>query len=81
MRVELSARALHDYERLTKKLQTAADKQFNFLLKNLGHPSLRAKKYDEARDIWQARVDGSYRFYFQIIGDTYYIVRIIKHPK
>ena len=52
-----------------------------FLLKNIRYPSLRAKKYDEARDIWQARVDHNYRFYFKITQDIYYILNIIKHPK
>ena len=48
---------------------------------NLRHPSLRAKKYDEARDIWQARLDENNRFYFRIEGDTYRILSIIPHPK
>jgi len=50
-------------------------------LTNLRHPSLRAKKYDEAQDIWQARVDDDDRFYFQIEDDTYRILSIIPHPK
>jgi mRNA interferase RelE/StbE len=55
--------------------------QLAFLLSNLRHPSLRAKKYDEAIDIWQARVDDGYRFYFQIDGETYLLLSIIPHPK
>ena len=42
-----------------------------FLLRDLHHPSLRAKKYDEARDLWQARVTKGWRFYFKIVGDVY----------
>jgi len=42
---------------------------------------LRAKKYDEARDIWQARINRDWRFYFQIDGDTYIILDVIPHPK
>jgi mRNA-degrading endonuclease RelE of RelBE toxin-antitoxin system len=52
-----------------------------FLLSNLRHPSLRAKKYDEAQDIWQARVDDDYRLYFMIQGDSYILLSIIPHPK
>jgi len=33
------------------------EKQLRFLLRDLRHPSLEAKKYDEVRDIWQA-LDG-----------------------
>ena len=53
----------------------------HLLVEDLRHPSLHAKKYDEARDIWQARVSKSWRFYFQIEGDTYTILSLIPHPK
>jgi hypothetical protein len=46
-------------------------KQLAFLEQDLRHPSLRAKKYDEAKDRWQARVNKDWRFYFTIEGDTY----------
>jgi len=52
-----------------------------FLEQNLHHPSLRAKKYDVARDRWQARVNKDWRFYFSIIDDTYHIIELIPHPK
>jgi hypothetical protein len=48
---------------------------------NLRHPSPRAKKFDEARDIWQARVNAGWRFYFKIDGDRYHLLDIIPHPK
>ena len=56
-------------------------KQVSFLLNNLRHPSLDAKKYDESRGIWQARVDRKIRFYFLIKNDAYILIDIIKHPK
>ncbi len=64
-----------------QRYNKAADKQFALLRENLRHPSLRAKKYDERLDKWQARVSRGYCFYFQIEGDTYVIVGITKHPK
>ena len=39
-------------------------KQIGFLLIDIRHPSLRAKKYDDER--WQARVTRDWRFYFRI---------------
>jgi plasmid maintenance system killer protein len=51
------------------------------LIENLQHPSLRAKKFSESEDLWQARVNKDWRFYFKIESDTYIIVRIIPHPK
>ena len=74
-------RGLGDYRSLSPKLQARVDKQLALLLQNLRHPSLRAKKYDEARDIWQARVSQDWRFYFRIEGDTYKVLAITAHPK
>ena len=56
-------------------------KQAKMLEQNLRHPSLRAKKYDEANDRWQARVNRGWRFYFKIDDDTYFITELIPHPK
>jgi hypothetical protein len=39
-----------------------ARKALGFLLDNRGHPSLRAKKYSEALDVWPARVTRDWRF-------------------
>ena len=50
-------------------------------LRNLHHPSLRAKKYDGARDLWQARVNYTWRFYFKIAGNVYLMEEIKYHPK
>ena len=52
-----------------------------FLQRDLRHPSLRAKKYDESRDLWQARVNESWRFYFNIVEGTYIIRDIVPHTK
>ncbi|MBI3799026.1 MAG: hypothetical protein HY268_18940 [Deltaproteobacteria bacterium] len=62
-------------------IRRAFDKQAAFLSQNLRHPSLQAKKYDEARNIWQARVTKDWRFYFTIEPDTYSLIDIIPHPK
>lgn len=62
-------------------MQRAFDKQARLLAQNLRHPSLRAKKYDEPNDLWQALVNQDWRFYFQIRGETYVIVTIVPHPK
>jgi len=67
------------YKYLSDPLKERFKKQLAFLVKNLRHPSLRAKKYDGGEDIWQARVDWHHRFYFQIRGDTYYILNLRKH--
>lgn len=62
-------------------IQRAFEKQLALLLQNLRHPSLHAKKYDEPRGIWQARVTLSWRFYFTIEGDAYVLRTVRSHPK
>lgn len=61
------------------KVQFAFEKQVRLLIRNIRHPSLRAKKYDEAHDVWQARVTKNVRFYFVIVGDAYIVLDIEKH--
>jgi mRNA-degrading endonuclease RelE of RelBE toxin-antitoxin system len=81
MRLGYSPQFLKSWDRTPARVQRLFEKQVQFLLENLRHPSLRAKKYDEAQDIWQARIDRAWRFYFQIRGDTYYLLNITPHPK
>lgn len=81
MRFIYTERFRKSYEAAPAAVQKAFDKQAAFLADNLRHPSLKAKKYDEKRDIWQARVTGSWRFYFRIEQDTYTLLDLIPHPK
>ena len=81
MKVRLSRRAARDFEALPPQIKARTAKQFDLLRVNLRHPSLRAKKYDESRGIWQGRVTRDWRFYVSIQDDTYEILTIIPHPK
>ncbi len=81
MRIEYSDSVYEALEHAPEAVQKAFFKQVTFLKHNLHHPSLRAKKYDEARDRWQARVNKDWRFYFKIVDDTYLIIKLIPHPK
>lgn len=81
MKWKHSKRSRKSYQAAPPAVQKAFDKQVRLLAANLHDPSLHAKKYDEARNIWQARVNRSWRFYFTVAGDTYCIVDVIAHPK
>jgi len=81
MKRQLTAAAVKDYTEAPTAVQKAFDKQVKLLRENFPRPSLRAKKYDESRNVWQARVNRDWRFYFAITGDTYLILNIIPHPK
>jgi len=67
------------YRKLPKRIQGAFDKQLVYLLRDISHPSLRAKKYDEQRNLWQARVTGHYRCYFEIKNDSHIFHEIRIH--
>ena len=81
MKIKYHPRFKEEFRKFPKYIQNKFYKQIEFLLRDINHPSLRAKKYDESRGIWQARVDKKVRFYFLIEGDTYILLGIEKHPK
>jgi mRNA-degrading endonuclease RelE of RelBE toxin-antitoxin system len=81
VKLRFTQRADKDYAGLPIVIRKAFAKQLRFLLLNLKHPSLHAKKYSEPLDVWQGRVTRDWRFYFKIEGDEYVILSIIPHPK
>ncbi len=81
MKRRLTPSADDSYSAAPENVRKAFDKQARLLVENLRHLSLRAKKYHESHDIWQARVNKDWRFYYKIEGDTYVILDIVPHPK
>ncbi len=69
------------FKKFPINIQRKFAKQTDFLVEDLRHPSLHAKKYNEEKGIWQARVDRSIRFYFLIQDDMYILLDIKHHPK
>lgn len=76
-----TASFVRSYKKLSPEIQKKVDKALNLLLKNLRYPSLRCKKYDEEKDIWQGRINRSYRFYFLIKDNAYILLEVKSHPK
>ena len=68
-----------DYEALPQKITTLTDQKLRLLLQNPRHSSLRIKKMEDPRDIWEGRITKNHRFTFQIKGDTYILRRIGTH--
>ncbi len=81
MKIVLSDRAIESLKDAPPSVRRAFDKQLRFLATKLQHPSLHAKKYDESKDLWQARVNKSWRFFFTIKDDSYRIEDVTPHPK
>jgi mRNA-degrading endonuclease RelE of RelBE toxin-antitoxin system len=66
MRVDISPLALEASERVPAAVRKPFFKQLELLEKNRRHPSLRAKRFKEGGNYWQARVNRDWRFYFAI---------------
>lgn len=81
MIIQYHPRFKENLRKFPHHIQEKFYKQVEFLLRDIRHPSLRVKKYDESNNIWQARVDVNVRFYFKIKNDIYFLLKIKKHPK
>lgn len=81
MKLQWTSHFARAYGKAPKEIQAAFDKQSLLLLQNPRRPSLDAKKYDEGKGRWQARVTRDWRFYFRMQDDTYILLDIIPHPK
>lgn len=81
MKISYTSKFKISFVDFPRQIKNKFYKQADYLLKSIRHPSLKAKKYSEKQDIWQARVDKSTRFYFLIENDRYVLLDIKKHPK
>ena len=81
MKITYSPNFYKSLSKFSNSIRIKFEKQVNYLVEDICHPSLHAKKFHESSDIWQARVDKDIRFYFSIDGDTYNLLEIRKHPK
>jgi mRNA-degrading endonuclease RelE of RelBE toxin-antitoxin system len=68
-----------DYKTLPDTIQSLVDRKLRIFLQNPHHPSLRIKKMEDPREIWEGRISKSYRFTFQIHEDTYILRRLGTH--
>jgi mRNA interferase RelE/StbE len=81
MTLDFSPHFQRSYRKAPAVVQQAFDKQSALLLQDLHHPSLRAKKYGVRGNVWQARVNDSWRFYFTIEDGVCHLHEIQAHPK
>ena len=68
-----------DFFTLSEALQIRVEKTLRLLAANPRHPSLRTKKLEGAKDVWEARVSLSYRITYQASGDTLILRRVGSH--
>ncbi|OGI57511.1 hypothetical protein A3B85_03000 [Candidatus Nomurabacteria bacterium RIFCSPHIGHO2_02_FULL_37_13] len=80
MKIIFSNSFKKDYKKLPVKIQKLLDEQLIMLLENSKYPSLRIKKMQGHKSIWEGRITQSYRFTFEKINNTYVIRRAGTHP-
>ena len=79
MKVAFTNPFKRDYKDLPENVQELLDKQIIYLLDNPKHPSLRLKKMEGHKSIYEARITKGYRMTFQIVDDTYLLRRVGTH--
>ena len=70
---------MQDLESLPKALQRQALNKLRLLKTNLAHPSLRVKRVQGAKGLYEGSVNMSYRFLFRIVDDRLVLERIGPH--
>ncbi len=68
-----------DFKALPKEIQGRIAKAISRLAQNPSHPSLRVKKMQGLKDIWEASVTAAYRLTFHRVDDTIILRRVGTH--
>jgi mRNA interferase RelE/StbE len=79
MRIQTTKPFDGDYNSLPKEIKERANKQLTLLLENPRHLSLHLKKIKGHPTIWESWITESYRFTFQISGETFILRRVGTH--
>ena len=68
-----------DYKKLPASIQKRTDEKLKFLVQNMSHPSLRVKRVQKYKGVFEGRVTKDYRFFFQTTTEGYILLRVDKH--
>lgn len=80
MIITFTDKALKGYRKLPLATKKKADKQFKFVVNNMYYPSLNTKKM-EGVNLWEARIDRSYRFTFEKHKDEIILRTVGQHDE
>lgn len=79
MKVHILDDFRRDFDRLPKRIRKKARQTMAVLEENPFHPSLRTKRMQGVKDVWESRVTLSYRITFSWEGDEVWLRRIGPH--
>jgi len=69
------------YEKLTKAEKRGVRKALTLLGDNPKYPSLRVKKMEGRKNIWEARPSKRLRMTFEMAGETIFMRNVGEHDK
>ena len=80
MKIEFLKDFKKGYKKLPKNIQDKAKRCIKAVSEDLRHPGVKARKMTSVKgNIWEGRVNGSYRFTFHIEGNTIVVRKIGTH--
>jgi mRNA-degrading endonuclease RelE of RelBE toxin-antitoxin system len=65
---QFSKRFKKGYKNLPKEIQKAFDEKFPLFLKQTSHPSLRVKRIQGTKNLWEGSITMKYRFTFEFLN-------------
>jgi len=68
-----------DYKKLPLSIQKRTDEKLKLLVQNVSHPSLRVKRVQKHKGVFEGSITKDYRFFFQITTEGYILLRVGKH--
>jgi len=68
--VQFSKRFRKEYRKLPSAIQISFDNKLSYLIYDRSHPSLRIKRIQGTKDIWEVSVSMKYRFTFEVQEKT-----------
>jgi len=68
-----------DYKKLPPSIQKRTYEKLKLLVQNLSYPSLRVKRVQKFKGVFEGSITKDYRFFFQITTEGYVLLRVGKH--
>jgi len=79
--LEFGNRFVRAYKKLDQETRQQVDKTLRTMIKNTGHPSLRLKRVQGTKDIWEASVNMSIRITLRFSGDIIQLRNVGTHEQ
>ncbi|ACA60411.1 hypothetical protein [Candidatus Desulforudis audaxviator] len=81
MRFERTERFKRAYLKLDEQKRQALKKALRLMSTDINHPSIRVKKVQGTKDVWEARASAGLRLTFTWVGDLIILRNCGEHDK